>query len=68
MLSNSLSKLFGLHGKTALVTGGSRGLGLQMASALGEAGARVMLCSRKENDLEKATRQLQSIGMIPVVC
>jgi hypothetical protein len=34
-------------GKTALVTGGSRGLGLQMAHALGEAGAKIMLSSRK---------------------
>ena len=35
-----------LDGKTILITGGSRGLGLQMAHALGEAGARVMITSR----------------------
>ena len=37
----SVRKLLDLDGKTALVTGGSRGLGLQMAEALGEMGARV---------------------------
>jgi NAD(P)-dependent dehydrogenase (short-subunit alcohol dehydrogenase family) len=40
-----------LEGKTALITGGSRGLGLQLAHALGEAGARVLLTSRKASDL-----------------
>ncbi|MGZ5275265.1 MAG: SDR family NAD(P)-dependent oxidoreductase, partial [Caldimonas sp.] len=46
-MSTNVRSLFDLSGKTALVTGGSRGLGLQMAEALGEAGARVMLTSRK---------------------
>ena len=39
-------ELFDLNGKTALVTGGSRGLGLQIAEALGEQGARLVLSSR----------------------
>jgi NAD(P)-dependent dehydrogenase (short-subunit alcohol dehydrogenase family) len=56
-------QLFDLTGKTALVTGGSRGLGLQMAQALGEAGARVMLSSRKAEDLEEATTALQAQGI-----
>ena len=43
----NVKDLFDLSGKTALITGGSRGLGLQMAHALGEAGARIMLSSRK---------------------
>jgi NAD(P)-dependent dehydrogenase (short-subunit alcohol dehydrogenase family) len=55
--------LFDLKGKTALVTGGSRGLGLQMAHALGEAGAKVMLSSRKASDLEEATAELQAAGI-----
>ena len=46
-MSTNVRELFDLEGKTALVTGGSRGLGLQIAEALGEAGARVMLTSRK---------------------
>jgi gluconate 5-dehydrogenase len=39
----SVQQLFDLHGKTALVTGGSRGLGLQIAEALGEQGAKIVL-------------------------
>ena len=42
-MTRTVQQLFDLQGKTALVTGGSRGLGLQMAHALGEAGARIML-------------------------
>ena len=50
----SIKKAFDLTGKNALVTGGSRGLGLQIAEALGEQGARVVISSRKAPDLEKA--------------
>jgi hypothetical protein len=49
-----VQQLFDLTGQVALVTGGSRGLGLQMAEALGEAGAKIMLTSRKAADLEEA--------------
>ncbi len=56
-------QLFDLTGKTALITGGSRGLGLQMAHALGEAGAKVMLSSRKAEDLEQAAAELQAAGI-----
>ena len=62
-MSRTVSELFDLKGKTALVTGGSRGLGLQMAYALGEAGARIMLSSRKAGDLEEATADLQAVGI-----
>jgi gluconate 5-dehydrogenase len=62
-MSRSVLQLFDLHGKTALVTGGSRGLGLQMAHALGEAGARIMLSSRKADDLEQAASELQAAGI-----
>ena len=58
-MSTNIRKLFDLSGKTALVTGGSRGLGLQIAEALGEAGARIMLTSRKATDLEEAAAQLK---------
>ena len=62
-MTRTVQQLFDLKGKTALVTGGSRGLGLQVAHALGEAGARIMLTSRKAADLEKAAAELQSAGI-----
>ena len=62
-MSTPVSKLFDLNGKTALVTGGSRGLGLQIAEALGEAGAKIMLTSRKAADLEEAAADLQAKGI-----
>lgn len=63
MTPRTVQQLFDLRGKTALVTGGSRGLGLQMAHALGEAGAKVMVSSRKADDLEQAVAQLQAAGI-----
>jgi len=42
-------ELFDLSGKVALITGGSRGLGLQMAEALGDMGAKVAISARKQN-------------------
>ncbi|PWW44617.1 SDR family oxidoreductase [Melaminivora alkalimesophila] len=62
-MARTVQQLFDLSGKTALVTGGSRGLGLQMAHALGEAGARIMLSSRKAEDLEAAAAELQAAGI-----
>lgn len=62
-MARSISQLFDLTGQVALVTGGSRGLGLQMAHALGEAGAKIMLSSRKAADLELAAAQLQAAGI-----
>ncbi len=62
-MSTPIAKLFDLGGKTALVTGGSRGLGLQIAEALGEAGAKIMLTSRKAADLEEAVADLQAKGI-----
>ena len=62
-MARTISQLFDLTGQVALVTGGSRGLGLQMAHALGEAGAKVMLSSRKAADLEQAVAELQDAGI-----
>ena len=62
-MSTTVQQLFDLSGKTALVTGGSRGLGLQIAEALGEAGARVLLTSRKAADLEESAAALQARGI-----
>ena len=58
-MSTPVFELFKLDGKVALVTGGSRGLGLQIAEALGEAGARLVITSRKASDLEAAAESLQ---------
>jgi gluconate 5-dehydrogenase len=62
-MSTPVHQLFDLSGQTALVTGGSRGLGLQIAEALGEAGARIVLTSRKAADLEEAAADLQAKGI-----
>ena len=62
-MSTHIDKLFDLTGKTALVTGGSRGLGLQIAEALGQAGAKILLTSRKAADLEEAAADLQAQGI-----
>lgn len=62
-MTRTVQQLFDLRGKTALITGGSRGLGLQMALALGEAGARVMLSARKADELESAVAGLQTAGI-----
>jgi len=66
----SVRRLFDLAGKVALVTGGSRGLGLQMAEALGEMGARVALTARKRDELEAAKEHLaaQGVEALPIVC
>jgi NAD(P)-dependent dehydrogenase (short-subunit alcohol dehydrogenase family) len=56
-------QLFSLAGKTALITGGSRGLGLQMAEALGEQGARLVLSSRKQSELDDAVAHLAARGI-----
>jgi len=59
----SVKKLFDLGGKVALVTGGSRGLGLQMAEALGELGAKVAITARKRDELDLAAAHLARQGI-----
>ncbi|ULH15171.1 SDR family oxidoreductase [Deinococcus sp. KNUC1210] len=58
-----LKPLFDLTGKVALITGGSRGLGLQIAEALGEYGAKVVLTARKQNELDEARAHLEALGI-----
>ena len=57
-----MSDLFDISGKTALVTGGSRGIGLMIADGLVRAGARVIVSSRKQADIEAAGEQLSALG------
>jgi gluconate 5-dehydrogenase len=59
----SVKDLFDLIGKVALVTGGSRGLGLDMATGLGEAGAAVVLTARREQWLMAAEEELRAKGI-----
>jgi gluconate 5-dehydrogenase len=56
-------QLFDLTGKVALVTGGSRGIGLQMAEALGERGASIALSARKQHELDEAQAHFDKLGM-----
>jgi gluconate 5-dehydrogenase len=59
----TIKELFDLSGKTALITGGSRGLGLQIAEALGEAGAKVAITARKQGELDEAAARLAERGI-----
>jgi gluconate 5-dehydrogenase len=66
----SVKDLFRLDGRVALVTGGSRGLGLQMAEALGEMGCRLAITARKADELAEAQQHLQRQGceVLTVAC
>ena len=59
----SVKQLFDMSGKVALITGGSRGLGLQMAEALGEMGAKVIISARKQHELDEAEKHLKDMGI-----
>jgi len=59
----ALHKLLDLNGQVAIITGGSRGLGMQIAEALGEFGAEVVLIARKADELEKARAHLSELGI-----
>jgi NAD(P)-dependent dehydrogenase (short-subunit alcohol dehydrogenase family) len=59
----TVRELFELNDQVALVTGGSRGLGLQIASALGEMGAKIAVCARKPQELEQASAELERLGI-----
>jgi len=55
-------QLFDLSGRVAIVTGGSIGLGRQMAEGLAEMGAHVVLCARKRERCQQAAEELQQLG------
>ena len=59
----NVKQLFDLTGRVAIVTGGSIGLGRQMAEGLAEMGANVVLCARKKERCQQAAEDLQKIGV-----
>lgn len=61
-MSKSVKELFDLSGKTAIVTGGSRGIGKEMAEALAEAGANLMLCARRVEGLDETVNEFAGRG------
>jgi NAD(P)-dependent dehydrogenase (short-subunit alcohol dehydrogenase family) len=58
-----LTDMFNLNGKTAIVTGGGRGIGKFIATGLAEAGANLVLASRKAENCEKTAAELSSLGV-----
>jgi len=58
-----VNELFDLSGRVSVVTGGATGLGLQMATALAEAGSNVVVCSRKKENCEEAANALGKLGV-----
>src|ERR1700739_1711642 len=59
----NIKKLFDLSGRVAIVTGGSIGLGRQMAEGLAEMGANLVLCARKKERCEQAAEELKQLGV-----
>jgi gluconate 5-dehydrogenase len=58
----TIHELFDLTGRVAIVTGGSRGLGQEMAEGLAEAGAALMLCARREEWLAPTVKEMRTRG------
>jgi len=61
-MAKTIKELFDLTGKTAIVTGGSRGIGVEMAEGLAEAGANLMLCARREEWLLETVEEFRAKG------
>jgi NAD(P)-dependent dehydrogenase (short-subunit alcohol dehydrogenase family) len=68
--SNNKFPMFDLTGRVAVITGGSVGLGRQMAEGLAEMGADVVLCARKKERCEQAAAELEKLGVraLPLAC
>ncbi len=61
-MAKHIRELFDLTGKTAIVTGGSRGIGVEMAEGLAEAGASLMLCARRAEWLNETVEEFRAKG------
>jgi len=61
-MTKHVHELFDLTGKTAIVTGGSRGIGKEMAEGLAEAGANLMLCARRAEWLDETVNEFRARG------
>src|SRR4029077_10533464 len=59
----NINKLLDLRGRVAIITGGSIGLGRQMAEGLAEMGANLVLCARKKERCEQAAEELKKLGV-----
>jgi NAD(P)-dependent dehydrogenase (short-subunit alcohol dehydrogenase family) len=59
----NVKDMFDLKGKVAIITGGGKGIGLKMAEGLAEAGANIVLCSRKVQACKKAAGDLAKLGV-----
>jgi gluconate 5-dehydrogenase len=59
----TVKQLMNMEGRVGVVTGGATGLGLQMATALAEAGANVVICSRKLENCEEAAHGIEKLGV-----
>src|SRR6202045_4772521 len=62
--SVNVKQLFDLTGRVAIITGGSIGLGRQMAEGLAEMGASLVLCARKKERCESAAEELKALGVV----
>ena len=60
---SNVKDLFSLDGRVSVVTGGATGLGLQMATALAEAGSNIVVCSRKLENCEQAAGEIEKLGV-----
>lgn len=61
-MNKNVKEMFDLDGRTAIVTGGSRGLGKEIAEGLAEAGAKLMLCARREEWLTETVQEFETRG------